>query len=89
MDPAAARRTAVAGAGRGAGALRRTDRIPAAVASLAKELLTIEATGDRSRAERWFAKYDKMPADLSKALAGITDVPVDVEPIWDFPVTPQ
>src|SRR5206468_3145006 len=32
-------------------------RIPVAVASLAKELLEIEATGDRARAEAWFKKY--------------------------------
>ena len=64
-------------------------RMPAALTSLTKELLTIEATGDRGRAERWMSKYDKMPADLSKALAAITDVPVDVEPVWDFPVNPK
>jgi hypothetical protein len=33
-------------------------RIPGALAGLAKELLEIEATGDRSRAEKWFAKHD-------------------------------
>ena len=33
-------------------------RIPAVVAQLARELLEIEATGDRPRAENWFAKYD-------------------------------
>src|SRR5262249_9202816 len=31
-----------------------------AIASLAKELLEIEATGDRNRAEQWFKKYDSM-----------------------------
>ena len=36
-------------------------RMPAAIASLSKELLTIEATGDRRRAEAWFNRYDKMP----------------------------
>lgn len=64
-------------------------RMPAALTALTKELLTIEATGDRGRAERWMSKYDKMPPDLAKALAAITDVPVDVEPIWDFPVNPK
>ena len=44
-------------------------RMPGAMASLAKELLEIEATGDRGRAERWFAKYDKMPDTLLAALA--------------------
>src|SRR5438128_7290205 len=34
-------------------------RIPGALAALAKELLEIEATGDRVRAENWFRKYDR------------------------------
>src|SRR4029077_9967595 len=33
-------------------------RIPGALADLVKELLEIEATGDRSRAEKLYAKYD-------------------------------
>src|SRR5204862_3787319 len=35
-------------------------RIPTALAQLAKELLEIEATGDRARAENWFKRYDAM-----------------------------
>ena len=53
-------------------------------AALAKELLEIEAAGDRARAEAWFAKYDKMPAELRTALDGIKDVPVDVDPLIPF-----
>lgn len=56
-----------------------------AITKLAKELLEIEATGDRKRAESWFAKYDKMPSHLAKALEAIKDVPVDVDPIYDYP----
>jgi hypothetical protein len=61
------------------------DRIPGALASLAKELLEIEATGDRTRAESWFGKYDKMPSDLQTSLKAVTDVPVDIDPIFSFP----
>src|SRR3954452_18610013 len=43
-------------------------KIPGALASLTKELLEIEATGDRARAEAWFARYEKMPAELRSAL---------------------
>jgi hypothetical protein len=60
-------------------------KMPAAVASLAKELLEIEATGDRARAERWFAKYDKMPASLSAALAKTSSIPIDIDPVSAFP----
>ena len=51
---------------------------------LAKELLEIEATGDRARAEAWFAKYDRMPAELTQALAATKDIPVDIEPVFSF-----
>jgi hypothetical protein len=63
-------------------------KVPAAYAAIAKELLEIEASGDRVRAERWFGKYDKMPAELSRALDAVKGVPVDVDPQFDFPVLP-
>jgi hypothetical protein len=59
-------------------------RMPSAVAQLAKELLVMEATGDRARAESWFNRYDKMPAELAEALKSARDVPVDVEPKFWF-----
>ncbi len=55
-----------------------------AIASLAKELLEIEATGDRNRAEQWFKKYESMPAELKSALANVKDVPVDIDPVSAF-----
>jgi hypothetical protein len=59
-------------------------KFPVAVASLAKELLTIEATGDRGRAERWMTKYGTMPPELKAALDKTTSVPVDIDPITSF-----
>ena len=59
-------------------------KMPDAIASLAKELLEIEATGDRARAEDWFKKYDTMPAELKSALAAANNVPVDIEPVFSF-----
>jgi len=60
-------------------------KMPDAVADLAKELLEIEATGDRQRAENWFQKYGSMPEDLKAALKKKTsDIPVDVDPIFAF-----
>ena len=55
-----------------------------AVATLAKELLEIEATGDRNRAEQWFKKYESMPPELKSALANVKDVPVDIDPVSVF-----
>jgi hypothetical protein len=59
-------------------------RMPTVLAQLAKELLTIEATGDRGRGEAWLAKYDKMPAELKAALALTADIPVDLQPIFKW-----
>jgi hypothetical protein len=59
-------------------------RMPAAIASLAKELLEIEATGDRARADAWFAKHDRVPPELQTALTKVTDVPVDIDPAFAF-----
>ena len=60
------------------------EKMPAGIASLAKELLEQEATGDRARTEAWFKKYAAMPRELSAALAKGSDVPVDVDPDFDF-----
>ncbi|MGC2694300.1 MAG: Zn-dependent hydrolase [Candidatus Angelobacter sp.] len=59
-------------------------KMQTAIASLAKELLEIEATGDRNRAEQWFKKYDSMPSELKSALANVKDVPVDIDPVSAF-----
>ena len=61
-------------------------RIPGALEQVAKELLEIEATGDRTRGEAWFNRYDTIPPDLAEALKAAKNVPVDVEPIFSFPV---
>jgi hypothetical protein len=58
--------------------------MPGAMASLAKELLEEEATGDRKRAEDWFKKYAVMPPELAAALAKGSDIPVDLDPDFDF-----
>jgi hypothetical protein len=59
-------------------------KMPDTMAALAKELLEIEATGDRARAEAWFNKYDKMPATLRSALDAANNVPVDIDPLVPF-----
>jgi hypothetical protein len=60
------------------------EKMPAAIAVLAKELLEQEATGDRIRSEAWFTKYAVLPPELQAALAKVSDIPVDVEPIYSF-----
>jgi hypothetical protein len=59
-------------------------RMPSAVARLARELLEIEATGDAARAGRWFAEYRTLPPELDGALKTAADVPVDIDPVFEF-----
>src|SRR4051812_14883821 len=61
------------------------EKLTDGLASLAKELLEIEATGDRNRAESFLNKYDKMPAELNSVLRAVKGVPVDIEPVFSFP----
>ncbi len=60
------------------------EKFPGAIADLAKELLEIEATGDRQRAENWFQKYREMPEELKASLKATSDIPVDIEPVFSF-----
>jgi hypothetical protein len=60
------------------------EKMPTAIAVLAKELLEQEATGDRARSEAWFNKYAVLPPELQEALGKVSDIPVDVEPIYSF-----
>ncbi len=62
-------------------------KMPDTIAVLAKELLQIEATGDRERAENWFKKYDVMPAELIASLKSASSVPVDIDPVYSFKAT--
>lgn len=59
-------------------------RMAGGIRDLAKELLEIEATGDRTRAENWFKKYGTMPAELQVSLKSAASVPVDIDPVFSF-----
>jgi hypothetical protein len=58
--------------------------MPAAIESLAKQLLTFEAQGDRAGVEAWFTRYDVMPAALTSALEATSDIPVDITPEFEL-----
>jgi hypothetical protein len=62
-------------------------RMRQAVAELARELLQMEATGDRDRVEKWFGKYAVANPGLDKALIAASEIPVDIDPAFDFPET--
>jgi hypothetical protein len=65
------------------------DKMAPAINALAHELLQQEATGDRARAEAWFVRYNKIPADLRTTLKRQTDIPVDITPVFSFSVKVQ
>jgi hypothetical protein len=64
------------------------DRLPAAIAALNRELLEVESSGDRPRAEKWFARYAAPPSSLGTALGSSRDLPVDIVPkfSWELPI---
>jgi hypothetical protein len=75
------------------GALKRGDdgkyaidfaAMPDAIAGLDTKLLTLEAEGDRAGSEAWFAKYDVMPPELTKALDAAKEIPVDITPEFEL-----
>jgi hypothetical protein len=59
-------------------------KMPDAIAGIAKQLLTLEARGDRAGAEAWFRKYGSVSANLQTALDGTKSIPVDVSPVFSF-----
>ncbi|MBV9179721.1 MAG: Zn-dependent hydrolase [Acidobacteria bacterium] len=60
-------------------------KLPGQIEKLAKELLEMEATGDRTRAEDWFKHYDVLSLQAQKSLDSVTNVPIDIDPIFSFP----
>jgi hypothetical protein len=64
-------------------------RIPEAIATLAREILRLEATGDRARTAAWFKRYGEMPPELKAAPAAAAGVPVDLDPHGSFAEEPR
>lgn len=57
-------------------------KIKPAVRDLTRDLLMVEAKGDYAAAKQMLEKGSKLPPAFEKALAGLTDVPVDIRPIF-------
>jgi predicted deacylase len=53
-----------------------------AVESLDHDLLTLEATGDYAGAKRMLDQLGVIRPEMQKALKALTDIPVDIEPIF-------
>ena len=53
-----------------------------AIRSLAHELLMIEALGDYERAKRLLDRYGVKNAEIDGVIAGLSDIPVDLTPVF-------
>ena len=62
----------------------RTDpaKFREAIRSLANELLMIEATGDYARGKALLEKYGKATPEIESVIAKLTDIPVDITPVF-------
>jgi len=58
------------------------EKIRPAVRDLVHDLLMLEATGDYSGAKRMLDQLGVLRPNLKKALDGLTDTPVDIEPVF-------
>ncbi len=59
------------------------DRIKAAIRSLANQLLMIQAKGDYQGARQLIERYGAMNPLMQACLANLTDIPVDIKPIYE------
>jgi hypothetical protein len=59
------------------------DKAPAVVKKLANALLMIEAEGDYAAAKAFIERYGKMRPEMQALLDGLTDVPVDIVPVFE------
>ena len=55
-------------------------KIKGAVRDLDHDLLMIEATGDYTGAKAMLDRYGKLTPELDKAIAGLNDIPTDIDP---------
>jgi hypothetical protein len=56
-------------------------KIKSAVRDLDRDLLTIEATGDYTRAKAMLDQWGRLTPELERAIAKLQDLPTDIDPI--------
>jgi hypothetical protein len=64
-----------------------SEKFPGAIRDLLAEMLTLQAHGDYAGTKAFLDRYGKPDASLRGAIARLTDVPVDIRPIYQ-PVNP-
>jgi hypothetical protein len=58
------------------------DKMPAAVEAMTRALLMIQALGDYDAAAEFIAKYGEPSPDVERMLERLSDIPVDIEPVY-------
>lgn len=58
------------------------EKFAEAVADLCAELLSIQHRGDYERAGKLVSRFGTLPEQLARQLAGMDDIPVDIEFVW-------
>jgi len=56
-------------------------KIAGAVRDLVRDLLTIEATGDYTRAKKMLDELGVLRPPMEQALGKLKDIPTDIEPV--------
>lgn len=60
-----------------------SDKFPGALRELLHDMLTLQATGDYAGTKKFLDTYGKPPQSLRDGIAKLTDVPVDIRPIYE------
>jgi len=60
------------------------DKMSAVLSDLTRELLRMEAAGDRTKAENWLKQYDVVPEGLKVTLKATAGLPLEIEPVFLF-----
>jgi hypothetical protein len=59
-----------------------SEKFPAAIEALLTEMLMLQAKGDYEGTSRFLETYGQASEPLLKAIGRLTDVPVDIRPIY-------
>ena len=61
-----------------------SEKFPAAVRDLLRDMLLLQATGDYAGTQRFLERYGKATPELLAAIGRLGDVPVDVRPVYAY-----
>ncbi|HVF59719.1 MAG TPA: hypothetical protein VNJ70_07925 [Thermoanaerobaculia bacterium] len=61
-----------------------SEKFPAAVRDLLRDMLLLQATGDYAGTQRFLERYGKATPELLAAVGRLGDVPVDVRPVYAY-----